>query len=271
MDRFDEFMAKAAEEANAKVDYDTMYTAVLKKKAARKVKLRSNIIKYGSVAAVFIVGIGIGGTWLLSSGAQKSAEDMASMMESVIGSELYSNDMAEAEAPQASEPEGAFDEDLREWPAEEVPAESAEVVMPSEEPDSAMGDDVEASEPEAGEAYPIETEPPKAEEDGSANGIAGSDSTPSIEPENDIRWFEGEILLPYPAQGDVQVLGMAPFTAKVMGIGEEYVKIYCNDIQRMYPDGSLEGRDGKWEYTCMGYVISIEFAEDVMTVTVEEK
>lgn len=75
--KMDELLYSIADEANETVDYAAMLDAIRKKAAARK---RVNaIIKYGSMAAAFIVLAAVGSIWLRVSGADNNASSNEAM------------------------------------------------------------------------------------------------------------------------------------------------------------------------------------------------
>ncbi|HWQ59243.1 MAG TPA: hypothetical protein VN540_09515 [Clostridia bacterium] len=59
-DRFDEIMKAAADRADADVNYAAMHASTLKKAQAKKLALRRNVLRYGSVAAAAVLLIGAG-------------------------------------------------------------------------------------------------------------------------------------------------------------------------------------------------------------------
>ncbi len=70
-DKLDKLLTAAAERADASVDYAAMHAAILKKAQMKKRALRTNIIRYGSVAAALVLLLGAGTLALLNSGYGK--------------------------------------------------------------------------------------------------------------------------------------------------------------------------------------------------------
>lgn len=91
---FDALLYSIADEANDAIDYDAMLDAIRKKANARK---RINtIVKYGSIAAAFIVLAAVGSIWLRISSVSDSSCNEA------MPQEAYLNGMADA-APESAD------------------------------------------------------------------------------------------------------------------------------------------------------------------------
>lgn len=77
-DRFDELMKSIADQADARVDYAAMHDAILQKAAAEKRRKRTRILRYGAVAATFVVLVGVGSIFLHTGGVDLGAATKAS-------------------------------------------------------------------------------------------------------------------------------------------------------------------------------------------------
>jgi hypothetical protein len=59
-DKLDDLLKYAADQADAQVDYAAMHASVLKKAQAKKLALRRNVIRYGSMAAAAVLLVTVG-------------------------------------------------------------------------------------------------------------------------------------------------------------------------------------------------------------------
>lgn len=73
-DKFDDIMRSVADEADARVDYDAMREAILRKNEKNSKRLRARIIRYGSMAAALAILLGAGAMLLKGGGGANTAE-----------------------------------------------------------------------------------------------------------------------------------------------------------------------------------------------------
>lgn len=59
-DKLDEILKHVADQADAQVDYTAMHASVLKKAHAKKLAIRKNVIRYGSLAAAAVLLVTVG-------------------------------------------------------------------------------------------------------------------------------------------------------------------------------------------------------------------
>lgn len=107
-DGFDELMRAAANEADRGVDYDAMRASVEKKAADSRRRLHTNVIRYGSIAAVAAVAV-VAGTLLLTRGGNAAPKSAESAEESAMYDTGSANG-AESFALEAPMPETETDQ-----------------------------------------------------------------------------------------------------------------------------------------------------------------
>ena len=118
-DRLDDLLNYAADQADAGVDYAAMHASILKKAQVKKLALRRNVIRYGSVAAAAVLLVTVG---LAALGQNLGMKQMSER----------GGDMAfyAAEQPQANDA----------IPEEAAGGETIVGVAPNPEIDAAQGD-----------------------------------------------------------------------------------------------------------------------------------
>lgn len=250
-DSFDELMRAAANQADRGVDYDAMRASVLKKAEAERKRLRTNVIRYGSIAAAAAIVV-VAGTVLISRGglaSPRSAESPALDDTAMYATGGYENGVESFAAEEPSTEESA---------AEESPAVGSA--------DSASG----ATAPEAGLGStqnggdPTQVTPDLPE-------LCGSSCT-------GLYWEEGEVELPGVYFGGEQnvVSDASGLTCTVAGCTEDEYNGYVGTVMDWYPaDESTADETSAPGYprvftrlTTFGCQIRVEYAKDgTMTVS----
>ncbi len=272
-DQFDLLMKSIADEADAKLDYSAMREAVLQKAAAQKRK-RARTLRYGAMAASFVVLLGAGALFLTAQGG--------------FGFDSAANEAAPQAADFLAAPgsNGAFDDALEGASLSSGPEESEQAPAPipaGSVQNSSDGSASYAAHAECEEdlpasvsgAYPAATKAP--EKDLSSAGSAA-------EPSGGVVHTPGELEALYadtadstraalPAAGWLYAPVAAPhgyrlleITADVGGIAYRYnkaaAKVHDDEYTLFIPAASLSGTlpplDGAGMYVPAEEAISTE-------------